>query len=164
MKFLTAALSLLLTAAMIETTIAEVCTSEIDVCVAIDNSGSVCTEGNKQKLCNYCDKSQSCKADGEPELGNEALCCKNYETLTGFASTYIQQLESDQTTVHVVKYATDAVSIRYVPKSHGGDGFIVLAVRFLTRFQLQQQRNGDRIIDIHGWMDEYGECTRYMQR
>lgn len=75
-----------------------------DVCIAIDNSGSICTNpGLSQKLCDTCREDQ-CSAGGGLSNG---LCCGNYESITNFASTYVDNLPSDST-FSVVKYGSAA--------------------------------------------------------
>jgi len=75
----------------------------IDVCLAIDNSGSVCSSGSSPQLCYNCNANQSCKA-GEQTFNS--LCCGNYEHLTTFASNYIDNL--GEGTFSVVKFGTTA--------------------------------------------------------
>lgn len=77
----------------------------IDVCVAIDNSGSICTEGNNPKLCSDCDSNQPCESGGVAT--NVDLCCGNYEGVTTFAKNYVSSLNG-LGTVSVVKYGSTA--------------------------------------------------------
>jgi len=90
-------------------------TEEIDVCIALDNSGSICTNldlSPKQCLgCKEGGSSDQCQANGEAD---GTLCCGNYETLTTFASNYITKLDElypEKTSFGVVKYATTAMEV-----------------------------------------------------
>merc|ERR1711971_1273424 len=62
-----------------------------DVCIAIDNSGSVCTSpGLSATLCDSCNN--KCRAGGKLDGG---LCCGNYGSITDFASSYVDRLPSE---------------------------------------------------------------------
>jgi hypothetical protein len=56
----------------------------IDVCFALDQSGSICSGG--QQLCNNCD----CQSGGSSQL---PLCCPNYVSATDFAIEFINEVE-----------------------------------------------------------------------
>ena len=79
----------------------------IDLCLALDNSGSICSEGTPQ-LCNNCNKDQECSAGGEVVANGS--CCGNYAGLEDFAKEYIASLSGDGT-VSVVKYGSVASTI-----------------------------------------------------
>ena len=85
----------------------EICEEKMisDVCVAIDNSGSICTNpGLSQQLCDTCNGDQ-CQAGGG--LASDGLCCGNYESIANFASAYVSTLPSE-TTFAIVKYGSAA--------------------------------------------------------
>jgi len=76
-----------------------------DMCIAIDNSGSICSEGTP-RLCEDCN-SNTCRANGNSLTSGH--CCRNYDTLTEFATKYINGLPSSEfTTFSIVKFATSA--------------------------------------------------------
>jgi len=75
-----------------------------DICIAIDNSGSVCTTpGQSAQVCDTCNRNQ-CAAGGRT---NNGLCCGNYRTLTDFATSYVDMLPTDSI-FSVLKFGDDA--------------------------------------------------------
>merc|ERR1712176_335405 len=81
---------------------------KIDVCVAIDMSGSICSSGNKPELCLSCDQNGSCDAGGFVEGG---MCCENNQAVANFASQYIDALDASSDsggTYSVVHFASNA--------------------------------------------------------
>jgi len=81
---------------------------KIDVCVAIDMSGSICSSGNNPELCLSCDQNGSCDAGGFVEGG---MCCENNQAVANFASQYIDALDASSDsggTYSVVHFASNA--------------------------------------------------------
>ena len=87
------------------------CEVKINVCVAIDNSGSICTNsGLSPRLCSSCES--TCREGGPPD-GNSDLCCANYEGVTDYAIDLITNTDIIDT-VSAVKYGSTASVVRYV--------------------------------------------------
>lgn len=78
----------------------------IDVCLVLDNSGSICSI-DKPRLCTDCSGGKNCKAGGVTE---DSSCCVNNKKLEEFAINYIQSLDGEGT-FSVVQYATEASTI-----------------------------------------------------
>lgn len=78
---------------------------DIDVCVAIDNSGSICSVGTP-KLCTNCNPNQPCTA-GEGGATGDGMCCGNYKEVATFSKNYINSLNGVGS-VSVVKYGSTA--------------------------------------------------------
>ena len=101
---------------------------KIDVCVAIDMSGSICSSGNKPELCLSCDQNGSCDAGGFVEGG---MCCENNQAVANFASQYIDALDASSDsggTYSVVHFASNANVARYV---HKNTRIVCAAIRFI---------------------------------
>lgn len=97
---------------------------EINVCVAIDNSGSICSEGSP-RLCSNCNPNEPCEAEGFVAGG---LCCGNYQHLTTFATNYINNLGAG--TFSVVKFGTTASAVS--PQGTAGDAKTAIATSAYT--------------------------------
>jgi hypothetical protein len=76
---------------------------DIDVCVAIDNSGSICSVG-QPKLCEDCNPNQPCTAG---DATGDGMCCGNYRDVATFSKNYINSLNGVGS-VSVVKYGSTA--------------------------------------------------------
>jgi hypothetical protein len=102
------------------------CGEEIDVCVAIDNSGSICSEGTP-RLCDACNPNQPCAANGD--LSSEGTCCGNYNTVSGFAVDYINSL-GGKGSVSVVKFGSLATVAS--PQGTGADAVAAIGASSYT--------------------------------
>eukprot|EP00522_Entomoneis_paludosa_P006012 CAMPEP_0172440164 /NCGR_PEP_ID=MMETSP1065-20121228/892_1 /TAXON_ID=265537 /ORGANISM="Amphiprora paludosa, Strain CCMP125" /LENGTH=1410 /DNA_ID=CAMNT_0013188947 /DNA_START=89 /DNA_END=4321 /DNA_ORIENTATION=- len=124
----------------------------LDICVAIDTSGSVCTPGSSPTNCGSC----NCRSGSEIFNGNTDECCTNFVDTRDFAANFITQannMEYDQS-FSIVSFATES-GIR-VPNGYAGLTDAGAAINFLSSsfaYTGGWTITGDAIADCHASLD-----------
>merc|ERR1712060_193956 len=65
--------------------------ADVDICIAVDSSGSICNKSPQQQQCNGCWPHNSCR----DSFITEDTCCSNFHDVQVFASTLVARLDEE---------------------------------------------------------------------
>jgi len=68
-------------------------TTDADICIAVDLSGSICNKSSQQLRCDGCSPQKSCR----DSFISEDTCCVNFKDVQVFASTLVARLGEEMT-------------------------------------------------------------------
>jgi len=142
------------------------CTPQpLDICVAIDISGSVCSVGNDIQGCDSCNCRDSSNMYEVNGVDNEDLCCDNFVYERDFATNLVNQANAldDEQRFSIVSFATES-SFR-VPNGAAGLADAASATTYLNNnfvYSGGWTNTGDAIAQCHASLAQSSRLGKVM--